>query len=264
MDKHTWEAREKAPCTRLQVACNIFCAALMCAVFGSRGVSVESHFRSGTADTRVVFRALKGAWLSPVADSILQLIEDSAVQGVNIRQLIENLPKPLFVQHGFPLLPNRSPHRFPEVLAHVRIRMDGYVSQSSSSILISQTSSLSPFFPHYSAVLQQDNIWQYGPHVLLYQDTHGGEVVVKVTVSKSRTGKWEDSTFLFLLSVLLSCHWEDPETSNKWKWNVPQSEHSWTTLEPSKTILEVTAWSNVTGFYTNMTLYSLNNYNIIS
>ena len=44
-----------------------------------------------------VFTVLDSVRVSPVSDSILQLGEDSAVQGVNIRQLIENLSKPLFV-----------------------------------------------------------------------------------------------------------------------------------------------------------------------
>lgn len=56
--------------------------------------------------------------ISPVSDSVLQLGEDSAVQGVNVRQLVENLSKPLFLQHRFPLVPNGCPHRFPKVLAH--------------------------------------------------------------------------------------------------------------------------------------------------
>lgn len=53
---------------------------------------------------------------SPVSDSILQLIQDSAVQSINIRQLIENLSKPVLVQHRFPFVPDRCDHRFTKVL----------------------------------------------------------------------------------------------------------------------------------------------------
>lgn len=59
---------------------------------------------------------------SPVSDSTLQLIQDSAVQSVNIRQLVENLSKPVLVQHRFPFVPDRCPHCFSKVLQHVQVR----------------------------------------------------------------------------------------------------------------------------------------------
>lgn len=50
------------------------------------GASVNACERRRAADA-----------VSPVSNSILQLIKDSAVQSVNIRQLVENLSKPVLV-----------------------------------------------------------------------------------------------------------------------------------------------------------------------
>lgn len=58
--------------------------------------------------------------LSPVPEPILQLVEDSAVQGVNIGKFIEDLSKPLFVEHGFALVAHGRPHGLTEVLAQAR------------------------------------------------------------------------------------------------------------------------------------------------
>lgn len=88
--------------TGTQVIFYAFWAALMCVLCGRKGTSVEDNSSC--------------LCVSPVSDSILQLIEYSAVQGVNIRQLIENLSEPLFVQHGFPLIPDRCSHSFPKIL----------------------------------------------------------------------------------------------------------------------------------------------------
>lgn len=80
------------------------------------------------AHAHVVLITLDSRSISPVSDSILQLVEDSAVQGVNIGQLVENLSKPLFIQDGFSLVSDCCPHGFPKVLAHRRTQRDGCIS----------------------------------------------------------------------------------------------------------------------------------------
>lgn len=64
--------------------------------------------------------ALDHLQLSPVPEPILQLVEDSAVQGVNIGKFIEDLSKPLFVEHGFALVADGRAHGLAEVLAQAR------------------------------------------------------------------------------------------------------------------------------------------------
>lgn len=101
----------------------------MSALCGGKGTSVEGNllFRYSIC-VPVVLTATDGVHVSPVSDSVLQLVEDSAVQRVNVRQLIENLSQPLFIQHGFPLVPDCCPHRFPKVLAHGRVWRNDYFS----------------------------------------------------------------------------------------------------------------------------------------
>lgn len=68
--------------------------------------------------------------VSPVANSILQFSEDRTVQGVNIRQLVENLSESSIIQHGFPVIPDRRPHGFPKVLTRGRVKLISYLKNS--------------------------------------------------------------------------------------------------------------------------------------
>lgn len=150
------ERMEESP----QVTCNAFWAALMSAICGRKGICAH-----------VVLTASCGARVSPVSDSVLQLVEDSAVQGVNIRQLIENLSQPLFIQHGFPLVSDCCPHRFPKVLAHRGTVIFSFFVQNLTKLTISLKSAVLPcfFFPS-STIVYHGNIWQQRARELLYQE----------------------------------------------------------------------------------------------
>lgn len=72
-------------------------SAILCCSSLDEDVNVgEVCFLSGlNLLRRRVFKQVNA--VSPVSDSVLQLIQDSAVQSINIRQLIENLSKPVLM-----------------------------------------------------------------------------------------------------------------------------------------------------------------------
>lgn len=84
--------------------------------------SEDGIYKEGAFLGRPFQQRCWGRSRSPMSDSILQLIQDSAVQSINIRQLSENLSKPVVVQHRFPLVPDCCPHRCSKVLQHEHAR----------------------------------------------------------------------------------------------------------------------------------------------